>query len=403
MAGSDEARHYLAAARRTREFSLRHLAHYERGFGCLGATFLSYAREVGSRLSDHWYLALQLQADAALVAAGDFSVTCSMAKLVDFMQGLARPDIGFYPRADVDGRNTTTVDTYADDNAVIGLAFLDGRDATADLRQRARLLELARSAGDYLVDGGLWDETFGGGLWWNTNRGLMPEGKPTQTNAAAVQLLLRLYLATGDGRYLSAARQVLAWLEERLYDPVAGLYRLRVRHEDRRSRTGELVEDRYFGYDQGIMIEVHLLLGRLTGEREASLARARDLAERLHAGFWDPELGGYRLERDVDAVYTPYAAWVSQSLLELYEHDHDPRWLERARANIDALNSVLLDPRDNGYYHMSFRCRWLYEPGCEDGQTWSFDPTKLHFSQAWMQRSQALLAERLARAPIAPG
>jgi hypothetical protein len=397
-----DARYYLDAARRTRDFSLRQLAFPVGGTACESASALSYARAVGSKLSDQWYLAIQLQADASFIPLADFSVTCDMTKLVDFMVGLQRPDNGFYPRADVDGRNTTTRDTYADDNAVIGLAFLEAREATTDVSQRDRLLVLARSAGDYLLDGGLWDATFGGGYWWNTNRGLMREGKPTQTNAAAVELFLRLFLATNDRRYLDQALSTLAWLDSTTYDARAGLYRLGVRHTNPSDQTGTLMEDRYFSYDQAIMIEVNLLLGKIQGQIPERLAQARALGQALHAAFWDPELGGYRLERDVGAVYTPYAAWVSQALLHLYDEDADPIWLAWARDNVDALNSRMLDTSDGGYYHMTYRCTSPDVPGCESGQAWNYDPTKLLFSQAWMQRAQALLAERLAHRVIDP-
>ncbi|MCC7104233.1 MAG: hypothetical protein IT307_03755 [Chloroflexi bacterium] len=397
-----EARYYLDAARRTRDFSLRQLAFPAGGTACGSGEALSFARAVGSRLSDQWYLAIQLQADAAFIPLADFSVTCDMISLVDFMTGLQRPDYGFYPRADVDGQNTTTRDTYADDNAVIGLAFLEAREATTDVSQRDRLLTLARSAGDYLLEGGLWDSTFGGGYWWYTNRGLMREGKPTQTNAAAAELFLRLYLATNDVRYLDQALQTLAWLDATTYDPRVGLYRLGIRHSSTADQTGTLMEDRYFGYDQAIAIEVNLLLGRIQGQLPERLAKAQSLGRALHAAFWDPELGGYRLERDVDAVYTPYAAWVSQALLHLYDEDGDPVWLAWARDNVDALNSRMLDTSDGGYYHMTYRCTSPDVIGCESGQAWSYDPTKLLFSQAWMQRAQALLAERLDHRVIDP-
>jgi uncharacterized protein YyaL (SSP411 family) len=337
-------------------------------------------------------------ADAAMIRLGQTARQCELARTVAFLDLVARPTEsgGYYPRANVDGREVTTRDSYADDNALIGLALLEARDASADQEMRARLLRRAERAARFLTNAGLWDDTFGGGFWWNTNRGQMPEGKPAQTTAVAAQLFARLYIETGDPHYADWARASLRWLDDRLFDPASGLYRYGLRHWELSDQSGEWLDPRLFSYDQGIMIEVHLLFDQAIEPQAGHRQRARALAEQLQSRFWDDRRGGYRLDALEPAVFTPYSAWLTQSLLALEAVDPNPVWLDRARANVDALETSLRDPADDGYYHMHFHCRDVREAGCEDGESWSFDPTKYLFSQAWMQRAQALLAQRLA-------
>jgi uncharacterized protein YyaL (SSP411 family) len=397
------AREYAERALRTQRYVAGSLASPAGGRSCADAPFMGYSREAGSELSDAWYDASQIMADAAMIRLGQSSQSCMVAKTVFFLDLLVRPEPerGYYPRANVDGTTVTTRDTFADDNALIGLAFLDARAASRDEVWRASLLERARNAATFLTEGGMWDETFGGGFWWNTARGAIGEGKPSQTTAIAVLLFARLYEETGDRRYAEWAQRGLKWLNEWLFDPVIGLYRYGIRHWDVEASTGKYLDTRLFGYDQGIMIEVYLAFERSIEPRAGHLERARFLAERSHDVFWEPARGSYRLESTQAETYTPYAAWLSQSLIALYDADPDPTWLRRARENLDAIEAHLLDPSDGGYYHMQFRCGGRTEPGCDGGVHWAVDRTKLLFSQSWMQRAQAQLAEQLRRQPEA--
>ena len=122
----------------------------------------------------------------------------------------------------------------------------------------------------------------------------------------------------------------------------------------------------------------------------------RELAAALEGTFWDDELGGYRITNERPDVSAAYSAWLTQSLLALHAADPDPRWLAWARANLDALEARLTDDAQPGYANLYYRCEDRKRPGCENGQAWTYDPTRYLVSQAWMQRAQALLAARLA-------
>jgi hypothetical protein len=188
----------------------------------------------------------------------------------------------------------------------------------------------------------------------------------------------------------------LDWLEERLYDSGVGLYRYGLRHESVERQSGEYLDPRFFSYDQGIMIELHLLFDRAIARGQGHLASAQALALRTQDEFWVPDRGGYRLTTGQDDIYTAYSAWMTQSLLGLHAADQNPLWLEFAQANLDALEAQALDPADGGYFHMQHRCVSDEVPDCQSGADWAPDRTKLLFSQAWMQRAQALLAARLS-------
>jgi hypothetical protein len=80
----------------------------------------------------------------------------------------------------------------------------------------------------------------------------------------------------------------------------------------------------------------------------------------------------------------------------LYRQDSDPYWLERASANVDALNATLWDAGNGGYFQRHYICRDSKAVGCGSGARWVVDPEKTTVGQAWMQRAQALLASTLA-------
>jgi hypothetical protein len=393
-AGSAED--YAERALRTREYTLNTLAVPAGAVGCERLRALGFRREPGSPLSDTWYDASQMLAESALLRAGAEDDDCVLEKTAAFVQRLERQGGGFYPREDLSSRTPTTRDVFTDDNALIGLALLEARDHADTPAERKTLLTLAQSAARVLTDAGVWDDTFGGGFWWNTVRGGLGEGKPTQTSGLAAQLFLRLYQATGDPDYAEWAERTVDWLDTRLYDEYHRMYRYNLRHESVETREGEYLDERIFSYDQGIMIEVHLLYHQLLDPSGWHLGRARELGAQTQSYFWDPERGGFRLSTESSAIYAAYSAWLSQSYLALHAADGNPAWLQFALQNLDGLENHLRDQQDGGFHQMQARCETPEWAGCDPGAEWTYDPTKLLFSQAWMQRAQALASARLS-------
>jgi len=389
-------------------------------FTCEEARFVSYRRsDAEPEVVDQWYVASQLWADVALLSAAtpgsqlgsgdslrDLSVRqppagwdepearCHVDKGFVFLDRLwDHTGGGYFPRSNPIGTDVSRGARYGDDNSLAGLALLATAETVPDGPLRRRYLHAARREADFLTEGGLWDDTFGGGFWWNTNKGDTLEGKPAQTNALAALFFARLYEATGVPAYRDWALRTLLWMDTVQFDHARQLYRWSVSYQEPAHRLGAAIHQRYFNYDQGIAIEAQLVANKLDGD-PGRLVRARSVGEALHASFWGQERGGYNLEAGVEQVYPSYAAWASLGHLALFDFDHDARWLDMARSNADALAVALREP-DGGYAYRHYRCGDRTAPGCDSGQGWVVDRTRDATAQAWPQHLQSAVAGRV--------
>jgi uncharacterized protein YyaL (SSP411 family) len=394
---------------------------------CAQARFVAYRRsDREPDLVDEWYVASQLWADARLpvlptmhslpgapalfVPTGPPSLSeatearCNLDKGFGFLDRLWDAATGGYvPRSNVTASEVERHVRYADDNSLTGLALLAAAQTASAPALRQRYLSAARRTAAFLRESGLWDEVFGGGFWWNTNKGDTAEGKPAQTNALAALFFARLYQATGLALEREWALRTLHWLDTVLYNPTWQLYRWSAHYEEPEGRSGaRVLSDRYFNYDQGIAVEAQLLMARLGGDR-SGWQRARTVGQALATAFWNQERGGYNLEAGIDQVYTSYAAWTSLGHLALYESDGDPRWLDLARVNADALTAALREP-DGSYAYRYYRCMDRSAPGCESGQvSWARDESRDTAAQAWMQHLQTAIARHYLSPTAVPG
>jgi len=390
---ADARQHYRGLALRTQAYTWDHLAFAGGASDCPRAAYLSYRRDlINTAIADHWYVALQVRADAALVQAGEERFRCNVEKVYPWMEWLWSPShAGYAPRADLDGANPTLQDVYADDNAVIGLAFLDIARVTRDPQLRARALVAASRAARFPLAAGLWDGEFGGGLWWTNQRDGLGEGKPAQSTALLAHIMAELYAETGDLVYRQHALDSLAWLDRMLWSDVHQMYAYSVRYS--RRSPGQIVKtDRYFGYDQAIVIQALLALHRMEPDNPTYLPRARQLALSMDRWFWQRELGGHTLEADVPDQYASYSVWASEAFLDLYRADGDSYWLDRARVNFDVLDRRFQQGSSGSYAHRLFPCRDQFAAYCLPGETYGLDRTVYTLSQAMMQRIAALLA-----------
>jgi hypothetical protein len=378
-------------ATRIEQFSWQRLAvPYPTG-RCETASHVTYAREPGATIADHWYISSQIMAniDLARVTAGSTAhLDCVIERSFTYLEMLWQMDAprGYAPRSDIDGRNPTTVDIYADDNAIAGIAMLNAAEYVHDASLRDRMMLGAVRAARFLIDSGLWDEVYGGGFWWNTQRQQSEGGKPVQTAGLAAQLFARLYQTTGVIEYRDWADRAMVWSDRQLFDEDMGLYR----YGFRASLPDKPKHPDYVNYDQAIMIEAHLAMRALGDARLDHLERARTLASSL-ARFRSP-LGGYEFELGVPQVFSHYSAWTSIGLLELYAVDRNPTWLANARDSLQDLSEVMVDPLDGGVYYDVYECIPIWISGCPVGARSAVDERKLHLSQSWMQRALALLA-----------
>ena len=224
----DDAAAHLSAATAIQATTRARLGVLGDAFSCPDARFVSYRRsDAEPELTDQWYVASQLWADALLlVNTADASAAqpagwdplnarCYVDKGFVFLDRLWDfTSAGYFPRSNPVGTSVENGVRFTDDNLIAGLALLETANATTDPLARQRYIHAAQREADFLVlpGSGVWDDTFGGGFWWNTGRGDTQEGKPAQTNALAALFFARLYAATNDCHLsrLVAAQRAMA-------------------------------------------------------------------------------------------------------------------------------------------------------------------------------------------------
>lgn len=416
---------HLSAALATQSAARTTLGVLGDAFTCVDARLVSYRRSTREReITDQWYVASQLWADATLVSTADAlrlantdgvaavspqqldaqSSQCYVDKGFLFLDRLwDYTSAGYYPRSNPVG---TTVDTtaarYGDDNSLGGLALLAAAQSTLDPGTRQRYIHAAQREADFLRQSGLWDETFGGGFWWNTGRGDSAEGKPAQTNGLAALFFARLYHVTGNPDDQAWALRTLLWLDTVLYEQSKHLYRWSVAYADIPKRSGSIIAQRYFNYDQGIGIQAQL--AAFTVDQDPGHAqRARDIGMATMSTFWSDELGGLNLEAGIQQVYAGFSAWATLGDLALSDLDGDTASLHRAADTAQAL-ATHLRAADGSYALRSYVCVDRIARGCENGETRVVvDRTVDGAALAWTQHLEAALAARSAPPPLPPG
>jgi hypothetical protein len=386
-----QARHFRDVASTIQRATWRELGYAGGALDCRAAPYISYRRDtINTGISDHWYVALHLRADAALARLGDRSMQCHIDKTVAWMEKLWSPvHSGYSPRANLDGREPTLRDVYADDNAIIGLAFLEAVRVSDNPATRGRARIGAERASSYLTQPALWDDVMGGGLWWNDQPWSHENGKPAQTAALTAQLMAELYEMTGNPRFRELALKALNWLDAATFDRQHGLYAYGVVENPLGSGNGQVVAT-YFGYDQAIVIEALMALYRVEPRGEY-LARAQRLAAAIDREFWHPRFGGYTLEAGNLDVYASYGAWLSEGYLSLYAADGNPIWRALATTNFEAINRALA--RGDGIFaNMLYPCGGVPGSDCSAPDGYARENTVFGKSQAMMQRVAARLS-----------
>lgn len=319
-----------------------------------------------------WYNASQIYADAAMVAVGEESYRASMDKTITWMSNMwdkNDPNGGYFAAANLDGSGAGG-DKYVDDNGLTGMIYLEAYDITTG-EKKEQYLNSARKCAHWLMNCGLWDDTYGGGFWWSTGK----QNKPTQSNALVMQLFLRLYKITGETYYRDWAVSINNWLNSKMYDSNTGLYIWMIDGGGAGTKHTEL-----FTYDNAIMLEAYLIWKDAMNDN-SYLAKAQAIGNAMNKTLWDK---GYNLYifHTKDVRITPaWCGWGSQAMIKLYEADGNTAWLSYAKGNIDAINNVLRSTTSKGYYQfagLNGAGRYTNMEGVD---------------QAWMQRLQAMLSK----------
>lgn len=317
-----------------------------------------------------WYNASQIYADAAMVGIGDSTYLPFMNNTFKWMDNLwdkSDPHGGYYAAAALDGSGAGGT-KYVDDNSLTGMVYLEAYDVTTGADKNA-YLNKAKACANWIINSGLWDNSLGGGFWWNTEKPV----KSTQTNGLVLQLFLRLYKITGDTIYYNWALSVNAWLTSKMYDSNTGLFIWQY------DNTGKKYSQ-IFTYDNAIMIEAYLLFSQAMHD-PSYLTKAEELGTAMNRTLWDGAHNVYIFNTADIRINPAWCVWASQAMIKLFEADKNTSWLNYAKGNIDAINTVLRDPQTKGYYQFAAL------DGA--GKYQNMEGVDV----AWMQRVQALLSK----------
>jgi predicted alpha-1,6-mannanase (GH76 family) len=143
----------------------------------------------------------------------------------------------------------TYINHYFDDMEWMTLACLRAYEATSDDRYKTTAELLWND-----IKGG-WDDTFGGGIYWNKDR----QNKNTPANAPASIIASRIYQLNRNADDLAWAKKIYQWQKDYLVDPVSGLV------WDGLDASGTNKSWK-FTYNQGVFMGAGIELYKITGD-----------------------------------------------------------------------------------------------------------------------------------------
>jgi len=165
-------------------------------------------------------------------------------------------------------------DKYYDDNAWVGIAFMDAHK----LKHDPYYLNMANEIYDFDEYGSRGTEQLAkpGGVFWTQQEG--DKYRATVSTAGAAQLALMLYDTTHIQKYLDFGKKQFDWVNEYLRTP-AGLY------QDGLDKDGSPHREEYT-YNQGLMLGDATLLFKATSDPKY-LEMASNIAKTSLAAFND--------------------------------------------------------------------------------------------------------------------
>jgi predicted alpha-1,6-mannanase (GH76 family) len=212
---------------------------------------------------------------------------------------------------------------YFDDTAWWGLAWVAAHDLTGE----RRYLAAAQASFAHCLAG--WDDTCGGGLWWNTDR----RYKNAITNELFLTLAAQLHQrAPGDGRYLGWALREWEWLRASGMIGPSGLI------NDGLTPACANNQATTWTYNQGVILGGLCALHEISGDR-SYLRQAEQIADAALRLLASP--GGILVEpceaAGCDGDQTQFKGIFLRYLHELCGHSGSPAYRSFIVANADSV------------------------------------------------------------------
>ncbi len=240
-------------------------------------------------------------------------------------------------------------DRYFDDNAWIGLVYVQAYAQTGNTEYLAR----AQSTFGFMETGIQPD----GGILWVENS--ESPSYNTCTHGPAIELALRLYQATGNEHYKDRAQKLTDVMDSKLRQ-ADGMY------ADNYNLGSGHVDPKHYSYNQGTPIGAHLLWYQVTGD-EHHLELAKQTAESSLKEF-TPE-GLWKASPAFNAIFL-------RNLIQL-----DPKYRDVLDTHLEHAWQHGMDP-GTGLFNASDMGQYEHQPG-KMGTIDQAGLTQLYALQAW--------------------
>ena len=215
-----------------------------------------------------------------------------------------------------------TMDIYYDDNHWMILDYIEAYEATRSQRYLDKAVEIADAC-----LGGI-DDVHGGGSYWHIDTKKHPT-KNTCSNAPLATALLRLSRHVADPEkkraYAKQGEELLAWLRKTLQDKDGILW------DHVNVKTGETKRDWKFTYNTALVIQAHLEVYRIRGDR-SHLAEAVRLSK-ASARWLSPNSAAKGDHRYRDAAF--FVVHLVEAQLGVYDITRDATLLSDCRKTAD--------------------------------------------------------------------
>lgn len=209
-------------------------------------------------------------------------------------------------------------DRFYDDNIWIGIDFTDLYIRT----QNEAYLEKAELVWNFVYSGS--DKKLGGGIYWvEQNKG----SKHSCSNAPAVVLAAKLYLATQDRDYLEKATFIYNWTKDNLQDKGNLLYNDNIRLDGS-------VDKKKYSYNSGQMLQAAVLLYTITNNKvyldDATLLASACYQEFFHS--FENEGDTFRILNNRDVWFS---AVMARGFVELFKINNDATYVRAIAKSLD--------------------------------------------------------------------
>lgn len=205
-------------------------------------------------------------------------------------------------------------DRYYDDNALVCIDYLEAYLNT----KNETYLSKAKEVFNFIISG--WDEKLGGGVYWLEGH---LDQKPACSNGMATLAALKLYQCSGEKSYLDWGKRFYSWMHDNLRNP-NGIYYNDIKMDGK-------VNEVYYTYNTGSMLEASVMLHRFTGDA-SYLSEAKLVAANAYMFFAYTDAFGKVIPK-IDLPW--FVTVLFRGYEALYHVDKNPKYIQGITKALD--------------------------------------------------------------------